>query len=62
MSQNQKKAIASLKAILKTDSGNEFVKRKIAQLSFHNSVKQTITDDEAYYLAVRDKFDPKPSR
>jgi len=57
MSQHQRKGIASLQAILKIDSGNEFVKRKIAQLSSQNIVKQKITDDEAYYLALRDKYE-----
>jgi len=35
---------------------NDFVKRKIAQLSSGPVVKQTMTDDEALYLAMMDKY------
>lgn len=56
LSENQKKAIATLQRTLSVVD-NDFVKRKITQLSSGPVVKQTMTDDEALYLAMMDKYE-----
>jgi len=56
LSENQKKAIATLQRTLHVVD-NDFVKRKIDQLSSASVLKQTITDDEALYLAMMDKYE-----
>jgi len=61
MDKNKMKAIVSLQGILKVDSRNEFVKRKIAQLTSQNQTKQIISVEEAYFLALMDKYDPSKS-
>ncbi len=51
------KAIESLNKILILDPENTFIKRKIKALSKPRKFENEMTDDEALYLALSDKYD-----